>query len=187
LQSIGLREVMGDLIAKELLSLACWTEEEYGESNGAPVYGRVFRSGEEVGKVLRSDELAVLFNAYLMVCDKYGPNEHGADIDAWVKRLEEGGSAFPLLSLPLPDLAQLALGLTQRVTLFTKALESQRSNLPPMLVALLDDYGSGIGSAVSQQENSNQTGTLNSDDVMGLTRKLAAQSALADAMIESDG
>jgi hypothetical protein len=73
LNSAAIKEVLGDAVAKELIAMACLTVDPM-EGSDPPVYGRVFRDGEDVGK-LSADEVLVLFNAYQLVQHKYGPFE----------------------------------------------------------------------------------------------------------------
>lgn len=154
LQDIGMREVVGDRVAKELIAIACTeaTSNLDDAATGQPIYARVFHSADDVGK-LRAHEVSVLFNAYILVQDKWGPREHDTDVDAWVNRLAEGGNAFPLLSLDLPDLVELATSLAERVSTICHVLGSQWSTLPSTCQSDLERYCMGIGSWCEQQEN----------------------------------
>ncbi len=146
MESDAVREVLGDLIAHELLCLACLSDKEQEgltDDNGNPVYAKIFGKPSQIRTALTADETLVLFNAYRLVQYKYGPfestlNDDG-DIEAWVTRLKEGGSAFPLLVLPLPQLAELAFGLSEKISTVCQILESQRSILPPTLVSDLEN------------------------------------------------
>ncbi len=108
--------------------MACLTADgvSFGEDE-RPVYGRVFRDAGDLKK-LGSDEIAVLFNSYLVTQAKYGPFESSVstaeDVDAWVNRLVEGGSSFLLLQLPLPALVELTWLLAQRVSTLSGSKES---------------------------------------------------------------
>lgn len=128
LQGAVLREVEGDTVARELLAMACLTDEGHEFEDGKITYGRIFRDASDLKK-LRSDEIAVLFNAYLVVQSKYGPFESSVstsqDVDAWVKRLVDGGSSFLLLHLPLPALADLTYSLAERVSILSGTHPSQ--------------------------------------------------------------
>lgn len=149
LKDATIQEITGDAIARELLAMACLTVSGPDDETGTPMLGRVFRNAADLKK-LRPDEIAFLFSAYLLVQAKYGPFEKiigsPEDLNAWIKRLKEGGSEFPLLHLQLPQLAQLTYSLAERVSLLYGLLESQRPNLPPILVSLLDDFSTGTGS-----------------------------------------
>jgi hypothetical protein len=180
LSSAAIKEVLGDAVAKELIAMACLTVEPMQESE-PPVYGRIFRDGEDVGK-LSTDEVLVLFNAYTLVQHKYGPFERtitsAEDIDAWIKRLVEGGDVFPLSSLDLPALAELTLSLAQRVHSICTILASQWSSLPPTLVASLESCSMAISSYGERHADSEQTGGASSLDEP-LTLEDALRFALA--------
>ena len=128
LQGTTIQEVMGDAVARELLAMACLTVENYNDDpNDTPIYGRMFRDASDLSK-LRSDEIAVLFGKYLYTQAKYGPYEGNIsskeDVDAWVKRLVDGGSPFLVLHLPLPQLADLTFLLAERVSTLSESLAS---------------------------------------------------------------
>lgn len=169
LKNVGLKELLGDRIAKELLAMACFTEKSAIDdaNTGNPIYGRIFANADDIGK-LRSQEVSVLFNAYLLIQEKFGPHEHNCDVDAWVNRLAEGGNAFPLLSLALPDLAEVTCSLADRISTICQLLGSQWSTLPSTLQSDLERYCSGIGSWYVQQENSAQDSTESRDDDFSL-------------------
>lgn len=77
MKNMSMREVVSDRIAKELLVLACFTAKEQlkNPDTNQPIYGKIFHSAEDIGK-LRSQEVEVLFNAYMLVQEKFGPREH---------------------------------------------------------------------------------------------------------------
>lgn len=163
MESDAVREVLGDLIAHELLCLACLTDKEQvegGDEFGNPIYGRVFATPKHIRQTLTADETLVLFNAYRMVQYKYGPFEKtindDSDVEAWITRLKEGGSEFPLLALPLPQLAELAYCLSEKISLLSQILASQQSSLPDTLVSSLKSCFSGIFSYGEQLNNLTQ-------------------------------
>jgi hypothetical protein len=181
LNSAAIKEVLGDAVAKELIAMACLTVDPM-EGSDPPVYGRVFRDGEDVGK-LSADEVLVLFNAYQLVQHKYGPFERTItgpeDIDAWIKRLAEGGDAFPLSSLALPALADLTWSLAVRTYSLYQILASQWSSLPDTLAASLESYSTAIISSGEQLADSDQDGGASRlDDPLTLEDALR----LAEAM-----
>lgn len=185
LKSLTMREVLSDRIAKELLVFACETAvEQFTDDNGNPIYGKIFHSAEEVGK-LRAQELEVLFNAYLLVQDKFGPREHNTDVDAWVKRLAEGGQHFPLLSLDLPELVNLTSSLVGRVSTISHVLESLWSELPDTCQSALARYRSGTSSSTSRQrklepETTESSVDLDLADALEVSAKMRAQERLTD-------
>lgn len=135
------RAIAGDATARELIAMSALTEQSYGGTPDKPIYGRIFRHAADVS-VLSADEVLVLFNAYVLVQHKYGPFERNItskeEQDAWVARLGEGASEFPLLELALPQLAGLTLSLAQRLYTLSRTLESQSASLPSTLVAQLE-------------------------------------------------
>jgi hypothetical protein len=156
------REVLGDTIARHVLAKACMTAEALSEDeNGAPIYGMVFHGAKDLAKI-RSHELATLFAMYEMVQDKYGPYEGNVhsdeDVTAWIKRLVEGASAFPLSRVPLPQLARLASLLAVRAYSLSATLESQWESLPDTLRSSLETFGLGTGSFGVHAESTDETG-----------------------------
>jgi hypothetical protein len=143
-----IQEVTGDTVARELLAKACLTADGVDLGDGKTTYGHVFRSSDDLKK-LRPDEIAFLFGAYLLTQSKYGPFEKfigsDADLNAWIKRLVEGGSEFPLLRLQLPQLVQLAFSLAERISSLYAILASQRASLPPTLASLLESFYTDTG------------------------------------------
>lgn len=158
----SVKEVLGDTVARELLAMACLTESGPDDGNGRPMYGRVFQDAKDLKKI-RSDEIAVLFNRYMFIQAKYGPFEtiinDEEELNAWVKRIEEGGSGFPLLQLPLPALVELTSLLARRIYSVSSALESQWSSLPDTLKSSLEKYRLGIISYGEQAAISTESGS----------------------------
>ncbi len=152
MESPAVREVLGDIVAHELLTMAVLSDKasfEETEENAA-VYARVFRDSSQISKVLSADETLALYNAYMLVQHKYGPFERtiGSDeeLDDWVNRLAEGGSAFPLLALTSPQLAELTLSLAERISSVSRILASLWESLPDTSKSDLAPYCAGIGS-----------------------------------------
>lgn len=166
LSSPAIREVLGDAIAKELIAMACVSEQNYGEPE-KPLYKREFRNSADLNKVgIRADELAVLFGAYQMTQNKYGPFERNLsaeDVDAWIQRLGEGAAEFPLLRLALPQLVQLAHSLGERLFTLYRTLGSQPQALPTSLASLLPDSFTDTGSVGSPADESVPTTSERSD------------------------
>ncbi len=140
LETESVKEVLMDLVANELLCMACLSEESHGEDElGNPIYARIFHTPKQIRSALTADETVVLFRQYQIVQWQYGPFENNLDDDedvaAWITRLAEGGSAFPLVVLQLPQLAELTLSLSEKIYSLCQTLESQRSSLPDTLIA----------------------------------------------------
>jgi hypothetical protein len=185
LRNPATNEVLHDTIAREVLALACMTAESPKGNNGSPmvdehghtIYGRVFRDAKDLLR-LRPNEIALLFAAHMLVQDKFGPYEKSldpGDLDAWVERLVEGGSEFPLLRLRSLEHQQLTLSLAETVHTLYETLASLRSHLPPTLVSRLDAYFSAIGSSGEPPASSAATGGDGSEGLdPGTLEKLAA-------------
>ena len=176
----AIREVLGDAIAKELIAMACLGERDYAKDGEAPIYQRVFRGSRDVD-ALGADEILVLFNAYQLVQNKYGPFERNlsdSDVDAWIERLGEGGSAFPLLNLALPQLVLLAQSLAVRHSTLCHIMASQLSSLPPSSVALLEPFLSGITFAGEPADGTEPLGSARKDrPLTPITTEAAAEIA----------
>jgi hypothetical protein len=162
LASNTIQEVIGDAVARELLARSCLTVSGADFEDGKePRYAHVFQSAEQLKK-LRPDEIAVLFSAYMLTQAKFGPYEKfvgsADDVNKWVKRLEEGGSEFPLLRLQLPHLVELAFALAQRTYLLSVILESQWSSLPDTFKSRLADCSLDIGYFGGPAATSTETG-----------------------------
>jgi len=163
--------VYADAVAREVLAMAVVSAEPIPgtENNATPTYAREFTDGTEIGKVLYSDELAILFNAYVVTQHKFGPTESTVssreEVTAWVQRLKEGGAAYPLLSLSWQALAELAMQLGARSWSLSSILESQFSSLPSSTQSLLATLGIGNGWFGEQQESSPGFTDDNEDDV----------------------
>jgi hypothetical protein len=188
---VTIREVAGDATARELLALACVSEAHVeGSENDelGPRYPRLFRDAEHVSD-LTAEEIVVLFNAYLLVQQKYGPFEDNIrtdeEVDLWVKRLVEGGSELPLLSTTWPQLVELASLLAARTYSVSRILASHWSSLPDTLRSDLLSCSGDIVSYGAQPANDESTGSesspdevafgagdLSAEDAMDLARKL---------------
>ncbi len=144
--------LVSDAVARELLCSACATEEPIAgsdESGETPEYARIFPSAEHVGEVLSADEVAVLFNCYLLVQAKWGPFEKTIqseeELTQWIQRLVEGAAAFPLQQLSSVHWAELASLLARRAFTLSAILESLFKSLPPSLASRLGTYSLGTG------------------------------------------
>jgi hypothetical protein len=162
-----IQEVAGDMVARELLAMACHTAKAVDLGDGKETYARVFRNADDLKK-LRADEVAFLFNAYLLVQAKFGPFEKTIsspeDLNAWIKRLQEGGSEFPLLRLQLPRLVEVAFSLAERAYLLSAILESLWPTLPDTFKSRLDGCSMGIGFYGEHAADSTPGGGASSDD-----------------------
>ncbi len=154
LDGVNLREVYGDMVARELLSMAvCGVEPIPGSDvrDGGAQYPRHFPSAEALGKAsVTADEVAVLFTMYQLTQAKYGPYEHNIEnehqLSQWIDTLVKGASAAPLARCDWRALVESSMLLARRAFLLSACLESQRSSLPPTLVSTLDALGIGTTS-----------------------------------------
>ncbi len=185
MNGITMREVHGDAVAREVLAAACRKTvpfEGSAESERGPQYPRAFRDAEHISEELTANEVLILFHAYLLVQEKYGPfevqQETAEDVNQWIRRLEEGGSELPLLSLSLPQLARLTSSLGERIYLLYQALATQWESLPDTLRStLLDSFGD-ISSFGRPLESSDPTGSESSSDaVLSTERELSIEDA----------
>ena len=141
--------VVRDYAAREVLAMACLSEKSHGEINGKPFFPRIFADGKSVGDLLSGDEVAVLFQAYLLVQAKFGPFERNVqteqDLSDWIKRLVEGAAEFPLQHLSSAHWAELASFLARRAFTLSVILECLWESLPPTLKSRLGTYSLGTG------------------------------------------
>jgi len=147
----AVKEVLGDRVAKELLSMACLSVDPIKNTAeaGKPRYIRHFINADAVD-VLMADELEALWMALQMVQRKFGPYEGNIETPeqatAWMKRLVEGGSALPLGVLGWHHLVELTVLLAERAYSLSALLGTQCSNLPPTLAASLKSWDIGTSS-----------------------------------------
>lgn len=147
--TINLREVFGDMVARELLAMAVRHIDPIPGSEATPgglQYGRHFHSAEALGEArVTADEVAVLFTMWQLTQAKYGPyewnieNEH--QLSRWVEKLAVGASAAPLARCDWQALVESSMLLARRAFLLSACLESQRSTLPDTLASTLDALG----------------------------------------------
>jgi hypothetical protein len=172
-----LAEVQGDQTAKELLALACHeVDPNPGTEGDAPRYARVFPNGDAVGD-LTADEINVLFTSYLMVQAKYGPYvtdiASDEELDAWITRLAEGGSAYPLASCSWRALVQLTMLTAARCYKLASIL-TQHSSLLNISESDRAMFAFVTPSSGEQPDDDSETGKL---DVDVLTIEQAARIA----------
>ena len=103
-----MKEAAGDkAIAREVLAMACQAPRASSSSLKMTSPARLSRRARlEAALTSRRDSGSL--QRVLAAQPKYGPFDRNVttkdDQDAWIRRLEEGGSEFPLLRLPLPAL-----------------------------------------------------------------------------------
>jgi len=87
----GYLDVYNNLAAIEVLFRACRTTEDPKKP--------AFRTPQEIQSSLTSDEVGVLYHAYLTVQQELGPivaTMTEMEIESWIRVLAEGGTADPL-------------------------------------------------------------------------------------------
>ena len=174
----AIKEVIGDRIAKELISLACLSVEPIKgtEEKGYPRYLRHFRSADEVD-VLLADELEALWMTLQMLQRKYGPYEgnleNAEQATAWMKRLVEGGTALPLGQLGWHHLVELTMLLADRAYTLSAILDTQSSNLPSTLAVPLNSWAIGTSSFGKLPASAIEIGLGNAD--LGLSGGLDSE------------
>jgi hypothetical protein len=133
-------EIIADCVARQVLCMACTVVEPDGDADmGEKVaYAKAFPSPESLLE-LSKDELAVLFSLYGMVQAKWGPVLIGMSDDqqdAWIARLAEGGSAFPLRLLDSHQRDQLTLSVAKKLWSLCRAVCGQFEDSPTTLASL---------------------------------------------------
>jgi hypothetical protein len=185
LQSPLLKEVLGDKTVSEVLVLAI-TDAIAVETDKGPYYRKIFRDARDV-EALSANEVTVLFHAYTTVQHKYGPFERTVesadDVATWVRRLGEGGSEFPLLSMPLPQLVEIASSFAAQMYTLSLILESQWSTLPDTFKSSLPSCFTAMSSSGELAANYESTGGGEArDDLLGFDPDEAITLAVARSM-----
>lgn len=130
---IGYERLFTDAVCLEVLFRACRDPEDQVRS--------AFPSVKQIQKALTTEECAVLFSHYLTVQMELGPiviSMSDEEIEAWITRLAEGGSAFPfdLLSSDLQKIVLLSMAFQLRSSATDKSsagsqLEESTANDSP--------------------------------------------------------
>lgn len=182
LQSPLLQDTLGDLVARELLCMACLSDKPGAGSEGdddRPFYPRVFRDPEHLADSLSGDELAVLFAAYLQIQNRFGPFERTIatkeDEDAWIMRLAADIDPLAIASMPLPRLGEVTSSLGQRLYSISRLLRSQWQSLPPTLASDLESFcldtsffGGQLDDSGETQAHEVQSGSERSSESVGV-------------------
>jgi hypothetical protein len=151
-QSVIKEGIYSTYVAREILALSCVSVEPVPgseETTGCPIYAKQFGNGRQLEQVLTPDEMHVLFSAYLLTQRKYGP--YSSDIrseeefTAWILRIVEGGSDYPLLSRDSLQLVELLSRAMGRLYTLCHILDSQEIELPERWASPLRSWGIGTG------------------------------------------
>lgn len=197
MQSAAVAEVLGDLVACELLALACLHEKSAvneDEDGDKPFYPFVFREAIEVRKKLSADEVAVLFNKYQEIQYKFGPFEKTIldkdDEDAWITRLESGLDPLVLSRMPSLQLAEVTMSLARRLFSISRTVASQLESLPPSLASSLADCCMDTRYFGPQPEGSDSDGlekSANENGPLPLDREMTdEESERADRILRGE-
>lgn len=116
------RELLQTYSALETLAVAIRSVKGAGpvKIDGIEVehYGRIFRDGLDLERMLSDDEITVLWTQYLAVQRERGPLYSGGmsrdEVDAWIATLAAAADTIPLARCTWPQLAELCLSLAQR-------------------------------------------------------------------------
>jgi hypothetical protein len=194
----SIEKMVADAAAREIIAKCVHYVKPFPGSENEPGgarYPMCFRDSDHVNQ-LSAHEVAVLFRAYQIVQDKFGPYEGGgmghAEQDAWIKRLMEAGAAAPLelLSMPLPHLLTFSSSSVERLCSLSDVLASQWSDLPPTLASalepfLVDTSSFGKPAAGSVLDGSDESADvedpiLNPDEVLEVDDAVAVAQRLRD-------
>lgn len=141
-------QIEAGLRACEVLARACMVEKPT-VVKGTELYGQAFPSPDWIWKNLTADEINTLMHHYNQVQHKFGPLETliatPEDLDAWVKRLAEAKSTYPLGLLGSLQSEDLTLSLAQRLWSMCQLLDSQWSSLPDTLKSALETLSFATG------------------------------------------
>ncbi len=189
LQSELMRENLGDSVAKELLALACVSVDPISGTT-PPRYARLFPDGPSIGQKLTADEIGVLFVSYTEVQSKFGPYEGSVTTEeettAWIQRLVEGASAYPLVRFDWHRLASFAMSVARRSYTLSEILESQCSSLPDTLKSDLEKLGIGTGSFGRRPVDSSESGPTENERVLpDDPLEISAATAVAKSLFKS--
>ncbi|HET9413813.1 MAG TPA: hypothetical protein VFO74_06775 [Pseudolabrys sp.] len=184
--------ILSDAVARELLAVACVTEDPIAGSahTDKPAYARIFPSPESIDDVLSADELAVLFNCYLLVQTKWGPFEKTIqtedELSSWVKRLVEGAREFPLSQMSSVHWADVASLLARRAFTLSATLESLSPSLPPTLRSRLETYSIGTSYFGQPATSESPSGTETSQNLLVAGVEITIQDAKEMALRMKD-
>jgi|SRR5215210_7474121 len=118
----GYDDVYNNAAAVEVLFRACRRTED--------VTRPFFPAPAEIRKHLTADEVGVLMTNYFTVQTELGPivaHLSSEEVDAWITRLVEGGSAYPLDLLSSDVLRTLVVGMASQLRAYATATSSPGS------------------------------------------------------------
>jgi hypothetical protein len=146
-RTASLRQIIDDAVTAEMVSRVVVAVDAVDGSD-PPVYPTMFINADEVRR-LTPDEVSLLFSMYLMVQARFGPYEGSFrtedEIKAWVTRLTDGASAFPLAQIGSRQRDELLLLLATRSSILYSLLDCPPENLPTLLESLRTSLATGTG------------------------------------------
>lgn len=111
--SLGYKDIYNNEVVVQIVCCAC------RDPNGQSVASMAFPNADLARQFFTSDELAVLFNAYCDWQSESGPiiaSMTPEEMDAWLDKLQEGGSRVPLAALSSEAKNQLLLHSVSRLS-----------------------------------------------------------------------
>lgn len=172
--------LLGDAVARECIARSCHMVDPIPNTEDSPQYPRLFPDAKSVSR-LPADEITALFGAYCAVQKRLGPfaeDMGDGEVNAWIQRLEDGGSALPLSLLASHQVADLCLHLSARGAALSRLLISQRQSSPINWESIPDSWVIGTFSSSEPAVESSP-----SDDSRLVTQEEAIQAATAMAKL----
>ena len=124
---LGYEKVYADAVCVEVLFRACRDADDLNRT--------AFPSPKQLRQALTTEECSVLFKHYLTVQVELGPSKYQCsdeEMEAWITRLAEGGSAYPLdiMSSEMLSLLVLYMAYQLRSSPRDKSSASEPLNEP---------------------------------------------------------
>lgn len=110
-------DLLQNACAVEVLFRACRRVEDPSEAHSGPKWP-AFPSPGEMRKRFTNDQLGVMMREYLVIQAELGPivaSMTKGEVDAWIERIAEAGSAAPLASLSWEASSELILRMAYRL------------------------------------------------------------------------
>ncbi len=108
--NLGYQHTFANEVALQILSRVCRDANDLKKP--------AFPSPKQMREHLTADEVGVMFSQYLVIQLELGPivaNISDDEMEAWIKRIASGGSAFPFASLSWETQQRLVLGMACRL------------------------------------------------------------------------
>lgn len=142
-------EQLSDAVAVEILITCVKDPQPLIKADGTQIFKVLFHNAQELRKALSGDEMAGLFNLFLLVKDELGGftdlPEIMKNFDAWVDRVAVGSEHYPLSATPLPILLSILQALAMALA---RLRRSQPGSYQNTLDALQENSLGGITSFI---------------------------------------